>query len=222
MICALSGAFSFVSANQEEPWWLAGGISAANCIAAYQPKGAASLAASYVNLANPETYDAALGVAPTWDSVNGWKFSALQYLRTGIVPTSGFSMVVRFSNDGTPSAILCGCRQSSPVSAAYSFQPRRGTTPYVVRYQAGGSGKDVAPGVTSGILAICGANAYRNGVLDGVITTGTLPSYGIDINGQNNAGTNDSKGIYYVQAFSLYNIDISSYISLLNTAMAAL
>ncbi len=42
----------------EIPWWLAGGIPAENCIAAYQPKGAASYAASKVNLANPGTYDA--------------------------------------------------------------------------------------------------------------------------------------------------------------------
>lgn len=50
------------------PWYLAGG--APTPIAVYQPKGAASLAASYVNLANPGTYDAAADVpgygAPTW------------------------------------------------------------------------------------------------------------------------------------------------------------
>ena len=32
---------------------------------AYQPKGAASLAASYFNLANPGTYNAAPGTAPS-------------------------------------------------------------------------------------------------------------------------------------------------------------
>jgi len=44
-------------ASGVEPWWLSGGIAAANCVAAYQPKGAASLEASYVNLANPGTYN---------------------------------------------------------------------------------------------------------------------------------------------------------------------
>ena len=35
------------------PWYLSGGIAAANCIAAFTPKGAASLAASYDNNAAP-------------------------------------------------------------------------------------------------------------------------------------------------------------------------
>ena len=65
------------------PWWLSGGISAANCIAAYQPKGAADLAASYVNLANPGTYNAAPGVAPTWAAADGWTFGGTNYLLCG-------------------------------------------------------------------------------------------------------------------------------------------
>ncbi len=64
-------------------WWLSGGISAANCIAAYQPKGAADLAASYVNLANPGTYNAAPGVAPTWAAADGWTFGGTNYLLCG-------------------------------------------------------------------------------------------------------------------------------------------
>ena len=35
------------------PWYLASGVPAANCIAAYAAKGAAGLAASYDNLAAP-------------------------------------------------------------------------------------------------------------------------------------------------------------------------
>ena len=91
------------------PWYLSGGILAANCIAAYQPKGAASLAASYVNLANPGTYDAAPVVAPTWDAVNGWVGDGTQYLNTGVVPAANYSMFVRFS--GAPQNVykaLCG------------------------------------------------------------------------------------------------------------------
>lgn len=53
------------------PWYLAGGVSAANCIAAYQPKGASSLEASYVNLANPGTYNLS-GATPAFDSALGY------------------------------------------------------------------------------------------------------------------------------------------------------
>lgn len=72
-------------------WWVVPGKT---CVAAYQPIGAASLAASYVNLANPGTYDAAPGVAPTWASATGWTFNgSTQYLTTGITPPRGPNMV---------------------------------------------------------------------------------------------------------------------------------
>ena len=75
-IIILGSGLQVVSkASDVAPWYLAGGISAANCLAAYQPKGAASLAASYSNLANPGTYNAAPGVAPTFDASTGWTFN---------------------------------------------------------------------------------------------------------------------------------------------------
>ena len=50
---------------RKAPWGLGGEmIDIGNCIAAYQPKGAASLAESYQNLA-----------APGWDATDGWTFS---------------------------------------------------------------------------------------------------------------------------------------------------
>lgn len=56
------------------PWYLAGGVDAANCVAAYQAKGAASYAASKVNLANPGTHDLTDGPVPMlFDSSCGWK-----------------------------------------------------------------------------------------------------------------------------------------------------
>ena len=83
------------------PWYLAGGIAKANCIAAYQPKGAASLAASYVNLVTPGTYDAAPGTAPTFDSALGWTFDGTsQYLvqpNLGISGASPRTVAFRFT-----------------------------------------------------------------------------------------------------------------------------
>jgi hypothetical protein len=59
-------------------WWSVGGHTA---VAAYQAIGAASYAASLVNLANPSTYDAVDGVAPSWDAGTGWTFNgSTQYL----------------------------------------------------------------------------------------------------------------------------------------------
>jgi len=79
-------------------WWVVAGKT---CVAAYQPKGAADIAASYVNLASPGTYNAAPGTAPTWDATSGWIFNgSTQYLTTGVIPTvfNTWTVIVRFSN----------------------------------------------------------------------------------------------------------------------------
>ena len=75
-----------VTANGAARWYLAGGISASACVAAYQPKGSTSLAASYTNLNSPGTYNAAPGVAPTW-AVATWTGS--------VVTATGSSKKVR-------------------------------------------------------------------------------------------------------------------------------
>ncbi len=52
---------SRVTSAAASTWWDNNG-AISGCVAAYQPKGAADLAASYVNLANSGTYNAAPGV----------------------------------------------------------------------------------------------------------------------------------------------------------------
>ena len=83
----------------ESNWWEVAGKT---CVAAYQPKGAASYAASKVNLANPGTYDATDGVAyPTWAAATGWTFNGTnQFLATGgITHVSGaWSHIIRIAN----------------------------------------------------------------------------------------------------------------------------
>lgn len=80
------------------PWWKVAGKT---CVAAYQPKGAASLAASYVNLANPGTYDAAPGAAPTL-TADGWSFDGTQYLVVaGLVQNRPLTMLVSASQSSS-------------------------------------------------------------------------------------------------------------------------
>lgn len=60
-------------------WWEVAGKT---CVAAYQAKGAASYAASKVNLAGAGTYDLVDGTTyPTWDTALGWICNG-QYLVT--------------------------------------------------------------------------------------------------------------------------------------------
>lgn len=82
-------------------WWdLYGTIT--NCVWAYQPKGAASYAASKVNLANPGTYDATEVIQPPWSSDKGWyNFNSnSSYLLTGynIPLNQTHSLIARYAN----------------------------------------------------------------------------------------------------------------------------
>ena len=82
-------------------WWLAGGISAANCVAAYQAKGAASYVASKVNLANPGTlnFDNEV-VAPSWNTTTGWTGAGDLRTTGTFTRNQEFSFVVFCSSSG--------------------------------------------------------------------------------------------------------------------------
>lgn len=184
------GATGYVlgrGAGSAAQWWMAAGVTP---VAAYAPKGAASLAASYVNLANPGTYNAAPGVAPTWDAATGWTGNGTtQYLKTGITPPTGaplWSVIVRFTlllTDGVP----LGFRDTVGDTGAFHFHPSTGGRRY---YRNGNNtGLWFAPGVTIGsstVLAMAGATAYLNGVAE----AGTIP------------GTIDQSAELYLLAFN--------------------
>jgi hypothetical protein len=156
------------------PWYLSGSIAAATCLAAYQPKGAASLAASYDNLAAPGngladgTYDCTLGVAPTWDVVSGWIFGGTQWLNTSVINQGGWSLIIKFSNI-TNSGGLSG--SYSDFNKRFILQPNYVPWSAVI-YQNGGY-LVVAPVITAGVLALAGQQGYRNGFIDG----GTIPAW---------------------------------------------
>jgi hypothetical protein len=146
-------------------WW--DGLS--NVVAVYQPIGAASLAASYVNLVNPGVNDAAPGVAPTHDPATGWAFNGAQWLTTGVYPALDrtWSMIARFS--GLNLAIethICGMIALSP-ERRFSLGRIANAAMYDNTTQF-----RVSPELTSGVLAFAGNNAYRNGLPDGA-STGT-------------------------------------------------
>lgn len=121
----MAGRISLLGAGKQtvgaSVWWLAGGISAANCIAAYQAKGAASYAASKVNLANPGTYNLADGAGyPTWNATDGWIFDGVDdilRMTSGIVGLS-WSFLVKYS-DGS---FVTGNDNATVFSGHYGYQ----------------------------------------------------------------------------------------------------
>jgi len=151
-------------------WWEVAGKT---CVAAYQPKGAASLAASYVNLAQPGVNDAAPGNAPTFATATGWTFVAAnsQYLTTGIVQpgSTSWSTFVRFSgSDG----VLVGARND------YYLQS------FHLRITSSGNRSDVRLGNTatsfaymsSGVWGYAGTAEYLNGLSRGTVVQGPVPT----------------------------------------------
>lgn len=82
---SVSKAYRYIQvrATTRTIWWLAGDIPSANCLFAYQPKGADDYLSSKINLANPGTRNAEDGTNyPTWTGSTGWFFSwgSSQYL----------------------------------------------------------------------------------------------------------------------------------------------
>jgi hypothetical protein len=206
-----------------DAWYLAGG--APMPMAAYQPIGAASLADSYVNLANPGTLDAAPGVAPTWNAATGWGFNSAQYLTTGVVPGDGWSMLVRMSDVVTTVNRTAGGSQNTDGDSRFYVVPRSsGNSLY-----GHGTFVSISGNVVAGIMAIAGQSGY----LDGAEVTGALGSIVVTprqiIIGALNAGAGSmgvSPSQYLagnIQAVAIYDSTLTaSEVAAVSDAMAAL
>jgi hypothetical protein len=211
------------SAAAASAWWLSGGISAANCVAAYQAKGAASYAASLVNLAQPGTYDLTEGNgAVTWDATNGWRAFATgsKYFHTGFSNNSNnqFSALVRFAN--APSGLYCLFGGDSSASGVCHILPRYSDKIY---YRNHGLTGGYAPGLASGSVGFAANSGYRNGVLDGTeALLSRVVTHEIVIGAWNNAGAISRYFPGDIYAMSFYLTDISAYFALLHTAIMAL
>ena len=204
-------------------WYLAGGVSAANCVAAYQPKGAASLAASYTNLANPGTYNLEkYGTDITWDNTNGWgtNWASNRFLKTNIIPgEGGWSLIARWSNGTTAYSVAVG----NNVNSGYKLG--LGSGPFNAGwFHNGGSLLATGGAVAAGVYAVTD-EPYRNGADVGTLSgaPGT-PATPIVIGGAYNISTavaNVWAG--YIQAVAIYNVTLSAaQVAAISTAMAAL
>jgi hypothetical protein len=89
--------------NTLPAWLTAGGIQLTDWLGVWQPKGAASYAASKISLVNPSASNLLVdGTAhPTWTAADGWDFKAasLQYLTiaSAILATVPITMVCKFN-----------------------------------------------------------------------------------------------------------------------------
>lgn len=194
------------------PWYLSGGIALANVAAVWQPKGAASLAASYLRIAgdqgnaNLDPIVVGKGVAPTWDAVNGWKGSATAFLATGVIEaTNGsWSALCRFS-----SAPASGIAMGWTNTRHSWIYPNNGAAQHLYHH-ASAVANAVAVAKVSGVMGYRGAACYVDGVSDGTITQVAQVALEYYILGRNNAGvfaTAFNGG--YIQAVAIYKATIT-------------
>lgn len=149
------------------PWWdpNGGGL----CVwSAYQPIGAASFAASLVDLSengNPAG-DPGGAATPVWDAVNGWRPDGIQtYLTTTFNPQTdqSQSMLVQFTNAAVSNGRIAGAQAAA--NRRFTLTPNSaagGNT-----YENGGLINGAAGAFPAGNIGVAGNQGYRNGVADG-------------------------------------------------------
>lgn len=220
----------FGPALASERWWLAGGIPAANCIAAYQPKRAASYAASKVNLANPGTYDATEGVAPSWSSAVGWTFNgSSQYLDTGIVIPAGGKVYSFFEYssdvDGAYDMSIWGATASSDAVYLRIIHNYLSGTRVLYQWYLN---YNRTPKNPSGTFAMCGnatnCQCYFNGAADGSPFSHGWPGAFLSIYlGAIHKTTGPVYGIGKLHAFAVYNTTLTAaQVAAIHAAVTAL
>lgn len=194
------------------PWYLAGHVNPSNIVAAYKPKSASSLADSYINIANPGTYDISAISAPSWNATVGWVLDgAANSLNTGILHSDSgqsWSAVVRFSNASNAGFLL---GDASTNTSHFAIVPNSSGRR---RYQNSGSLQVNSGAVTSGVMTIAGGAGYYNGVSDGSITSNTQVTRHILIGSGNSGNSSTPAPMAFcaceIQAVAIYNTPISA------------
>lgn len=155
-------------------WWDDNG-NISGALAAWQAKGAASYAASLLDLTgNGHTLVERNGTVP-WSAEAGWEFVAadLKSLDTMIVPSDGYSVLVQFANAqesfaGTLLGIV------APVVGNHYF-----LIPILDSNHTYGIGTDPGnnnrPGnLSAGNMGMAGYDCFKDGAADGSVATGTF------------------------------------------------
>lgn len=163
-------------------WWTNNGaISSSDVACVWQPKGAESLAASYLRIAGTGGYailDPAIvgsGVAPGFDTSQGWLWNGSAWLNSGWIPTNqpgqNRSVIIRFTSlagwPGAPSVYSpYGSQQAFDANDVYISIALVNPTFYGVAFVNGGTYQwtgDTNPTGGDHIYGVCGDRGYLDG-----------------------------------------------------------
>jgi hypothetical protein len=206
----------FFSNSAAVPWYQAGGAPVP--FAAYQPIGAASLAASYLRIAgtggnaNLDPAVVGVGVAPTFAAATGWALNgSSQFLDTGFVPaTNVYSFVVRYAAAAGGQILSCytsGSRNVQITSTSFSYPNTSASV------------------LASGVKGLTPVEGYHDGVARSLTFTGwtSTNARSLYIGARNNIGTADGFFGGTIAALAIYSGTLTTPQMLaISTAMANL
>lgn len=198
-------------------WYRAGGAPAP--VGAYQAIGAASQAASYINLIAPGTNNLAPNVAPTWSAATGWNFNGVanEELHTGLTPAAGWTGMVQYSdgNAGGGIAYLFGSFTGGNDRFLIRFDE--------VFYYYGDNFIDRPPELLTGNLCIAASQPYRNGSADGADSGNSWSGAGAEIYIGRCNGIVSNSCIANIRAVVFYSATLTApQVAAVAAAMAAL
>ena len=206
------------------PWWDPQGEGL--CVwSAYQPMGAASFAASLLDLSGNGNNAGDPGGAntPDWTALTGWDFDATvpEYLTTAFVPQidQSQSMIIRFSGVAN-NGYLAGMQDAVGTRGFYLLP----NAPGPFREYRNGNRTQVAGFALIGNVCIAGNQGYYNGAADGAPMAGwgAVPVNSVWI-GCRNFGMVDTPITGFIQAMAIYDCTLTApQVLAVYTAMAAL
>lgn len=229
---------SQAAASAASTWWdLNGTIT--SCVAAYQPKGAASYAASKVNLTGNTAFNLSDGSAyPSWNTTTGWLFtgSSSQYLTIAapVLTAAPITIVAKFKCTKTDEVNIIASIHDT--AALNGFDLCVSNTNFVRAYIfAGGSASEAnsTAGISKNVAytgeavfeSATSRAAYLDGSNKGTNTTSRTPT-GLDTTFIGVLHTGSGFAYYfdgYIESVAFYSEALSdAQIAAIHTAMNAL
>lgn len=196
--------------NNVPPWYLAGGVPLANCACAFQGIGQSTETIARVDLTGH-------GVTPatfttSWAPHLGFIAAGGGRIDFGIVPSTGYAMIFRFSGAQSTTGITVGAEGNK-----FGITPWFGAGQDKIHMGSGGGYKFDGAYATSGVLGLGGTQGWKDG---SVLLTGMTAT----ISGAGNIWFNTGSSNYInLMGLAIYNaVPTDAQFAAIMNALAAI